>query len=279
VYLPDPPILGAMEASPGRTVLVRGSGDIGSAVAHCLFTAGYAVILHDGPAPAAPRRGMAFTDAIFDGAATLSGVEGRRVNDLTALSPLLEAHGCVPIVVVPFDETLAAVSPGVLVDARMRKRAVPEAQMSLAALTIGLGPNFVAGETTHLVIETSWGERLGALVTAGPSAPLAGEPRTYGGHARDRFIYAPAAGVFRTQCSIADVVAAGQVVATLDGVDLAAPLSGILRGLVRDGVPVEAGAKCVEVDPRGDSAHVLGIGERPGTIARGVLAAIETARS
>jgi xanthine dehydrogenase accessory factor len=54
------------ERSP---VLVRGAGDVGSAVAAVLFRAGYAVALHDEPAPVAPRRGMAFADAVFDGAA------------------------------------------------------------------------------------------------------------------------------------------------------------------------------------------------------------------
>jgi xanthine dehydrogenase accessory factor len=104
---------------------------------------------------------------------------------------------------------------------------------------------------------------------------LAGEPRTYGGHARDRFIYAPFAGVFRTTCRIAERVEAGQVVAAIDDQDLVAPLAGILRGLVHDGVEVEKGTKCVEVDPRGDLSAVLGIGERPAAIAEGVLSGVE----
>lgn len=149
---------------------------------------------------------------------------------------------------------------------------------SLAPLTVGLGPNFVAGGTVDLVAETSWGERLGTLLTVGACAPFAGEPRTYGGHARDRFIYAPTAGVFCTACRIAQPVEAGQVVATLGGVELRATLAGVLRGLTRDGVAVEAGAKCIEVDPRGDVALVTGIGERPAAIAAGLLADIETSR-
>ncbi len=46
------------------TVLVRGCGDVGSAVAHGLFGAGYRVLIHDDPGPAHTRRGMAFTDAL-----------------------------------------------------------------------------------------------------------------------------------------------------------------------------------------------------------------------
>src|SRR5437879_11923345 len=72
------------------SVLVRGIGDIGSAVAHRLFGAGYRVVIHDVPAPAAARRGMAFTDAIFDGPVVLDGVTCRRIEQL---SELAEASG------------------------------------------------------------------------------------------------------------------------------------------------------------------------------------------
>jgi xanthine dehydrogenase accessory factor len=52
-------------------VLVRGVGDVGSAVAAVLFRAGFAVVLHVEPAPATPRGGMALADTVFDGWATL----------------------------------------------------------------------------------------------------------------------------------------------------------------------------------------------------------------
>lgn len=263
-----------MGGSAGRVVLVRGSGDVGSAVAHRLLSAGLAVVIQDGPAPAAPRRGMAFTDAIFDGTATLCGVVGRRCPTSGLAAALAGAPGEVPVVTDDMATVLAALAPAVLVDARMHKRASPERQRGLAPLTIGLGPNFVAGDTVDLVVETSWGDRLGAVLSEGTPAPLAGEPRTYGGHARDRFIYAPAAGLFRTTARIAQAVHAGEVVATLDGEELRAPLDGILRGLTHDGVRIDASTKCVEVDPRADPGKVIGIGERPAAIAEGVLRAI-----
>jgi xanthine dehydrogenase accessory factor len=255
-------------------VLVRGIGDVGSAVAHRLFRAGYGVVIHDGPLPAAPRRGMAFTDAIFDGSCCLDGVESRLVDGVDALPAAIETHDAVAVTTGDLAAVLAVVHPAVLVDARMRKHATLEGQRHLAPLTVGVGPNFVAGETTHLAIETSWGERMGTVVEHGPTSALAGEPRTYGGHARDRFIYAPGSGIFRTGALIGQAVEAGDIVASLDGRDLAAPLAGILRGLTRDGVPVEAGMKVLEVDPRRDPSKVIGIGERPGRIAEGVLEAV-----
>jgi xanthine dehydrogenase accessory factor len=255
-------------------VLIRGSGDVGSAVAHLLLRSGHQVVIHDVALPAAPRRGMAFADAIFDGACELEGVQARRVDAGDALTD--GDSGEVLLTTAPLEDVLAAVQPDVLVDARMRKRAQPEQQRGLAPLTIGLGPNFVAGETTDLAIETQWGDDLGTVVEHGPTRALGGEPRQVGGHARDRFIYAPVDGVMRTRAQIAQRVSAGEHVASIGDEALLAPLDGILRGLVHDGVPVDARAKVLEVDPRGDVSKVRGIGPRPRRIAAGVLEAISS---
>jgi xanthine dehydrogenase accessory factor len=245
------------------SILVRGSGDVASAVSHRLFTAGFRVAIHDVPTPAAPRRGMAFTDALFDGTAVLEGVEALRVYKLEDLADVLGCHSCIPVLAQDFALVLERMRPRVLVDARMRKRAQPEIQCGTCSLTIGLGPNFVAGTTTDLVIETQWGADLGRIIHKGEPKALEGEPRNFGGHTRDRFIYAPAGGLFQTAARIGDMVAQGQQAATLDGHPLMAPMAGILRGLTHDRVVVDRGAKVVEVDPRGDPSAVFGIGERP----------------
>lgn len=257
-------------------VAVRGIGDVGSAIAHRLFRAGHRVWISDEPSPPAPRRGMAFTDACFDGSAVLEGVTATWFDDPGRLQEALQGRDEIPVFVGDLFQVLRYLETEVLVDARMRKHAHPESQLELAPLTIGLGPNFEAGVTAHVVIETQWGDDLGKVLTSGRTKELAGEPRNYGGHARERFVYAPVAGVFRTDRRIADRVEPGEVVAHIDNTALAAPLAGILRGLVHDGVRVPERAKVVEVDPRCDPSNVLGIGERPGRIAEGVLEAIES---
>lgn len=258
-----------------HTILVRGSGDVASAVAHALFQAGYAPVLHEEPLPSATRREMAFTDAVFDGSARLEGLEARRLDDLSGLAPALESRAFIPLLVRPLDELLRALHPAALVDARMRKHSQPEDQRSLAPLTIGLGPNFVAGGNVHLAVETGRGEWLGQVIRSGGTRPLQGEPAELGGKARERYIYAPRAGTFHTQLTIGSLVSEGQVVARLDDEPLKAPLAGLLRGLTHDGVPVGAGTKVIEIDPRGELAQVSGIGERPRRIARGVLEALK----
>jgi xanthine dehydrogenase accessory factor len=259
-------------------VLIRGSGDIGSAVAFVLFRAGYAVAIHDTPQPTATRRKMAFTDAIFEGRAWLEGVEARRVDNLVRLLELLAARQGIPIITLDLTLVLEAMAPDILIDARLRKRRQPEVQRGLAPLTIGLGPNFVAGQTTDLAIETSWGDELGRVIEQGMTRPLAGEPREIAGHGRDRYVYAPQAGLLHTTFEIGDPVREGQVVAYIDSSPLSAPLDGIVRGLTHDSVPVAMGTKVIEVDPRGAEAVVSGIGERPGRIAAGVLQAVEAWR-
>jgi xanthine dehydrogenase accessory factor len=164
-----------------------------------------------------------------------------------------------------------------LVDAQMRKRTQPETLRGLTPMTIGLGPNFVASETVDVAIETEWGDALGKVITAGATQPLRGEPRAIAGYARDRYVYAPVAGVFRTKATIGDRVTTCQPVARIGDPVLRAPLAGTLRGLTHDGVPVKEKTKVIEVDPRLEGASVIGIGERPARIADGVLEAIRQA--
>lgn len=51
------------------------------------------------------------------------------------------------------------------------------------------------------------------------------------------------------------VIEVGQLVAWIEDEALQAPMAGILRGLVHDGVKVKEGAKVVEIDPLRDAAR------------------------
>lgn len=252
--------------------LVRGSSDVGSAVAHALYSAGCRVAIHDEPEPSAARRLMAYSDALYDGHAELAGVAARRcaVEDL---ADALHCRAFIPVTAAPLDDTLRAVAWRALIDARMRKRAVPEDQTALAPLVVGLGPNFVAGGNVHVAVETSY-EDLGRVIRDGATLPLRGEPRPIAGTGRERYVYAPVAGYFEALLGIATPVTAGQPVARIGTTILCAPIDGAVRGLARSGIPVQVGAKVIEVDPRGPSAVTGGIGERPRRIAQGVLEAL-----
>ncbi|CAG0987301.1 hypothetical protein ANAEL_02093 [Anaerolineales bacterium] len=255
-------------------ILVRGANDVGSAVAHRLFNKGYSVVIHEIPQPTTARRRMSFTDAVFDGSAMLDGFEAQLLQRLYLLRGILASHAVIPVWIKDFYELKDTLHPQILVDARMRKHAQPEVQRSLAPLTIGLGPNFIAGETVHLAIETGWNS-LGKIVAHGETKPLEGEPREIEGHARDRYVYAPRAGNFHTALQIGDIVQKDEEVARIDSTPLHAPITGTLRGLTRDNIFVPQKTKVIEVDPRSEGAQISGIGERPAKIAEGVLTAIQ----
>jgi|FEC22Drversion2_1045045.scaffolds.fasta_scaffold00317_38 xanthine dehydrogenase accessory factor len=252
-------------------VLVRGLSEIASAVAHRLFTSGYGVALHNGPdAPKTHRRLMSFADAFFDGSAVLDGVTARRVESLT----LDGTREFIPVLVNELAACLGIRKWDVIVDARLRKRVMPECHRGLAALSIGIGPGHVAGETADVAVESSWGDSLGAVVRSGPTLPLAGEPQPIDGVGRERNVYASVPGVLQSQRCIGDVVTAGAVVAFVGGWPIHAPISGTMRGLVRPGIEVSPGDKIVEIDPRPPCrASYRGLGERPSRVANGVLSA------
>lgn len=254
-----------------RLALVCGANDVASAAALALAREAWTVLLVEAPAPAVTRRGQSFADAAFDGTATLEGMTVRRIDDPVAWSRDARS-GTIALTVRSLEDFAAACEPAVWIDARMRKRARPEDQRGLAPLVIGLGPNFVAGGNVDLAVETAWGDALGKVIEAGPTSLFAGEPKPIGGYGRERYVYAPAAGVFRTAFRIGQTVAEGEVVARIDDLPVVAPKPGILRGLVRDGVRVAQGTKSVEVVPEG--AKVFGVGERPAAIASGVCAAL-----
>jgi xanthine dehydrogenase accessory factor len=217
---------------------------------------------------------MSFTDAVFDGESRLAGITARRIDDLSSLDSVLAEHEVVPLSIADLPALLSVVRPDVLIDARMRRREQPEAQRGLAPLTIGLGPGFVAGEITDLRVETGFGDDFGRVYERGATRPQSGGPPPILGYGRERFIYAPTAGRFRTTLRIGDTVSAGQPVASIDELPLQAPLDSALRGLTRDGVSVTVGTRVIEVDPRGAIEAPAGIGSRQARLGGVLLEAI-----
>jgi xanthine dehydrogenase accessory factor len=212
---------------------------------------------------------MGFADAFFDGSVALDGVLARRCATPAEMAGELRARTSIPIV-GDLRHWLEGSRCTVLVDARMRKRIC-----GVAALTIGLGPGHVAPRTADVVIETIWGDRLGAVLREGSALPLAGEPRAIDGVSRERIVYAPVAGLLRSDLEIGEPVEAGALVATIEGTPIRAPISGTLRGRPGRAVSVARGDKVLEVDPRPpERAGFSGLGERPRRIAEGVALAI-----
>ncbi len=255
-------------------VLVRGGNDIASAVAHRLFTAGYLVVILEVPQPLTVRRGMAYASAVYEGRVILDGVSAEYVKDVERIPELLRSRVAIPVVAGADEEILTALAPRVIVDARLRKKERSASWATDAPLVIGLGPGFTAGVEAHVVIETNRGPNLGRIITEGEADPYTGEPIEIAGHSKDRYLYAPRAGTFRTLLDLGKQVEVGQVVGSVEGEPVIAKVGGIIRGIVKDGLGVQAGAKLVDIDPRGDPTYLSELSKKAWTIADAVLTVI-----
>jgi hypothetical protein len=85
---------------------------------------------------------------------------------------------------------------------------------------------------------------------------------------------APCAGRFLASASIGELVGAGDSLGEVDGSPVRAATSGLLRGLIADGVVVELGDKLGDVDPRGRAVDPARISDKARAVAAGVLEAV-----
>lgn len=233
-------------------IIVRGAGDISTGTIHRLFRAGCPVLALETDHPSAIRRKVAFSEAVYDGTATVEGITAVRISGLREMTAVLE-KGQLPLLVDPEGQSIRQLCPAVVVDAILAKKNLGTS-MDMADLTIALGPGFEAGKDVRYVIETMRGHDLGRIISSGFAAPNTGVPGLIGGFGAERVIHSPAAGVFHMKRDIGDQVQAGEAVGTVTGPEGEFPvvtrISGILRGIIRDGYPVTRGFKLADVDPR-----------------------------
>lgn len=247
--------------------MVLGTNEIASAVAVHLHRAGYGVVLSHDPAPPVIRRGMAFHDALFGDPVVVDGIAADAVERVTEVLAVVATHERVAITRLGLADLMAIGPFGVIVDARMQKYAMKPDLRFLADVTIGLGPGFTVGVDCDVAVETR-PARNGMLLTHGATDAPDGVASPLGGAGRERFARAETEGRWRTAHAIGARVFKGMVLGHLDRSPVAAPLDGLLRGLVRDGTDVPAGVKLIEVDPRSRwQARWTGIDARGRAIA------------
>jgi xanthine dehydrogenase accessory factor len=256
--------------APGARVVVRGGGELASAAARLLFLSGFPVVVLERAQPLAVRRLVSFADAVFTGERAVEGVVGR----LIAPAALADAPvDFIPVIVDPDGAVLDTWRPDVVVDARMTKRA-PEPRAAGGAFLVGLGPGFTAGVDAGAVVETQRGPDLGRVLWSGSATPDTTLPAAVLGFTSKRVLRAPVTGTYHERLAIGAVVIPGDVVADVDGQPVTTPIAGLLRGAIRDGVTVQAGAKVGDVDPRGPSVDPSLVSDKARAVAAGVLEAV-----
>ena len=261
-----------IEALRRIRVVVKGGGDMGTGVAHRLHRTGMQVVVTETARPTVIRRAVSFASAVFEGAITVEGVTARLVADDEALQETL-ARGEVPVLVDPQATIVQRWRPQVVVDAILAKRNVGT-RLTDAPVVVALGPGFTAGVDCHAVVETNRGHFLGRVLLEGQAQPNTGVPGAVMGYTEERVLRAPCAGVFHGEKRIGDPVQAGEAVARVDGEPVVSRISGVLRGLLHDGLPVHPGMKVGDVDPRGVREHCFTISDKSRAVAGGVLEAI-----
>lgn len=266
-----------------QLVIVRGGGDIATGTIRTLRRAGFPVLILESAHPSAIRRTVALSEAVYEGSATVEDVSVTLAHNLDEAEYLLFQDGIAMLVdpdgaairdIIHSGEKYAEWDTGLttlegggrhlfltcVVDAILAKKNLGTTK-DMAPLVIALGPGFTAGRDCDVVIETMRGHSLGRAITEGEALHNTGTPGLIAGHAQDRVLHSPAAGIVKTCAAIGDIVEEGQPIARIipeessprlgePGVPVRATFTGLLRGLIRDGYPVPEGFKIADIDPR-----------------------------
>lgn len=258
-------------------IIVRGAGDLATGTICRLAKSGFRLLVLETVYPAAIRRQVALSEAVYEGSACVEGVTAVQIEAVKGADAVW-ARGQVPVLVDPVGDAILALKPAAVVDAILAKRNLGTTR-AMAPLTIALGPGFTAGIDVDAVIETKRGHNLGRVITDGSAAPNTGIPGMIGGYAAERVLHAEVAGTLRNIRQIGDLVTAGEPIAAIEtedgSVSVKASISGLIRGMIRDGYPVTKGFKIADIDPRTEElANCFTISDKARCIAGGVLEVI-----
>ncbi len=256
-------------------ILLRGGGDLASGVALRLQHAGFQIVITELPRPLSVRRLVSFSEAVYEGQTTVEDITARLVNS-DRLQAVLDA-GEIPVLVDPEADLTNQISFFAVVDARLIK-SPPQPLPVHVPLHIGLGPGFYAGRDCQAVIETRRGHTLGRVYWTGSTAPDSGQPD---GNPR-RVLRAPSDGTVIAHERIGEHVHEGELVAEIKGrearTQVFSPFTGVLRGLLRDGMQVTCGLKLGDVDPRDEPSMCRLVSDKALAVGGGVLEALLVSR-
>jgi xanthine dehydrogenase accessory factor len=241
-----------------KTILIRGGGDLATGVVQKFYRSGFKVVVLEAKAPTAIRRSVSLSEAVYDGVTKVEDMICRKVSEIVELEDCWQ-KGEIPLLVDPHGKSIEKIEPSAVVDAIMAKKNMG-IFISMADVTIALGPGFNAGKDVHAVIETLRGHDLGKLILQGYAKPDTGVPGENSGESTRRVIYAPVSGIILHKKQIGSIIKQGDVLYSIveigkygntkTSVDVKAPMSGLLRGLIREGLQVYNGMKVADIDPR-----------------------------
>jgi len=230
-------------------ICIRGGGDLATGVIQKLARSGMRVVVLEIERPTAIRRTVALSTAIEQGRFQVEDIVGRFVKySAENLQECWEKEE-IPIIIDPDGECIQKISPICVVDAILAKKNLGTSK-DMAPITIGMGPGFEAPTMVDGVIETMRGHKLGSLILNGCPLKNTGIPGEIGGKSVERVLRSPCKGIIVNQLQIGERVMKGQVVCTVAGEEVRASFSGVLRGILADGMMTFEGMKIGDIDPR-----------------------------
>jgi len=231
-------------------IVIRGGGDIASGVIQKFHRSGFKVVVLEVEKPSFIRRTVSYGEAVYEKEIILEESKATLTHGLDEINRVLE-KGNIAIAIDPFGDIIKELKPLAVIDAILAKKNLGTT-IHMAPITIGLGPGFSAGKDVDIVIETMRGHDLGRLIFSGEAKDNTGTPGVIMGYGRERVIYSETHGIIKSIKNIGDLVEKDETVAFVGDIPVRSPLTGILRGLIRDGYQVTDGFKIGDVDPRKD---------------------------
>lgn len=253
-------------------ILIKGAGDLATGIASRLYHAGHQIMMTEIDVPLTVRRTVAFSRAVYEQEVIVEDMKGILVSSMQEAQKVFQ-DGDIAVIVDPSAEIRKEYQPDVIVDAILAKKNLGTT-ITDAAFVIGVGPGFTAGEDCHCVVETKRGHTLGSVIWEGSAIPNTGVPGNVGGYTIERLIKASANGVIEPKVSIGEMVEQGQLVAMTGNQPVYAQMTGIVRGMLQDGVFVTEGLKIGDIDARCEVFHCHTISDKAKAIGGGVLEAV-----
>ncbi len=265
------------DACMKHLIIIRGGGEIATAIACRMHNSGYEVLLLEKARPSAIRREVSFADAVYEGEKTVERLTCYCAENVQTAEKLLRSKK-ITMLVDACGRYIKKFRPHILINT-LNGDVEENRRPYKAEYVIGLGSGFCAHRDVDCVIETHRGHDLGRLI--------------YEGHAqRNRnlkdlesetgcLFSAGAVGVIRSPRTISNVLRTGDIIAELydeengRNVEIRAPFPGVLRGLIHDGFRcLSKDILVAEIDSRNDPGICFSVSEKARCISGAVLEAV-----
>lgn len=253
-------------------ILIKGAGDLATGIAVRLYQCGHRIVMTEIAKPLTVRRMVAFSRTVYEKTAVVEEVCGELAQSAKEAEQIVK-NGRIAVIVDEEAKIRENYQPDVIIDAILAKKNLGT-RITDAPFVIGVGPGFTAGEDCHCVLETKRGHTLGNVIWKGSAIPNTGVPGNVGGYTIERLIRASAQGKMEPVAHIGDLVQKGQVVAYTGGKPVYAKMTGIVRGMLQDGVTVEENLKIGDIDARCERTHCFTVSDKARSIGGAALEAV-----